>query len=386
MKRIIIGCIKTISLLFRKKNQVLIASSDGYRGNARALAEYIQSQTDWSVLWIAVNTRSADSLSAANMAYDKVYSVSFWLKIFTSRWLVSTHGELGRFKTFRGQYFINLWHGIMLKNLGYMWSPEEGSRTDGVCNIADITATNSPFVSGLFALCFNMPLSTMNITGSPRNDWLLDAQRASERLTVVLGRKCARSILYCPTHRKAEGKGFAAESSWNYGSFKEKYLTPDFYEYLEEQDALFVVKLHPFEESNLTLDEIASKKRVVVLTGQMLDEKHIDLYEILAGFDLLITDYSSMYIDYLLTGQPVLFMADDLEEYKKSRGFVFDMYDDLTPGPKVTESHQLLSELKTMLTDTSYYEAERTRVNGLLNSAQAPFCGNIVELMVAQDG
>ena len=221
----------------------------------------------------------------------------------------------------------------------------------------------------------------MAITGSPRNDWLHNIEKSKERLRMVLNRSFSKTILYCPTHRKAEGKNMKQESLWCYDDFKKKYLTKEFSDFLETKDMLFLVKLHPFEEAQLSEAARDGSDRIVYITGNQLDEKKIDLYEVLSGFDLLITDYSSLYIDFLLTGKPIIFMTDDLNEYESTRGFVLNMYEELTPGPKVCHSTDLQKEIELYLSNDLYYKDDRTKANKLLNSATPSYSQNIINLM-----
>ena len=265
-----------------------------------------------------------------------------------------------------------------------MLSAAEGARIKGVCDVADITTCSSEFQAGIFALCFNAPMWKMSITGSPRNDWLHDIEKSKNRLRTVLNRDFLKAILYCPTHRKAEGENTIQESLWCYENFKKKYLTKEFTNFLEAKDMLFVVKLHPFEEVQLSEVESDDSNRIIYITGNQLDEKKIDLYEILASFDLLITDYSSLYVDFLVTNKPIIFMTDDLDEYNSNRGFILNMYEELTPGPNVCHSPDLLKEIELCLSDKSYYKNERTHANKLLNSAIPPYSRNIIKLMSAE--
>ena len=48
------------------------------------------------------------------------------------------------------------------------------------------------------------------------------------------------------------------------------------------------------------------------------------MYVLLRNADALITDYSSAYFDYMLLNRPIAFTVEDIEEYRKKRGFVFD--------------------------------------------------------------
>ena len=59
------------------------------------------------------------------------------------------------------------------------------------------------------------------------------------------------------------------------------------------------------------------------------------------GVDLLITDYSSVYFDYLLLDRPIIFVPVDLEEYRKTRGFLLEPYDYWTPGKKALNQKDL---------------------------------------------
>ena len=73
------------------------------------------------------------------------------------------------------------------------------------------------------------------------------------------------------------------------------------------------------------------------------------MYEFLAQTDALISDYSSVAVDYLIVDRPIAFALQDYEEYKRTRGFVFDDPRELMPG------HHLYSfqELKLFLSDVS---------------------------------
>ena len=60
--------------------------------------------------------------------------------------------------------------------------------------------------------------------------------------------------------------------------------------------------------------------------------------------DILITDYSSIFIDYLLLEKPIIFYTFDLREYEKLRGLVIDYDNDIhTPGPKINSLSEIFS-------------------------------------------
>jgi CDP-glycerol glycerophosphotransferase len=67
--------------------------------------------------------------------------------------------------------------------------------------------------------------------------------------------------------------------------------------------------------------------------------------------DLLITDYSSVMFDYVVTGKPVVLLAPDLEQYRDQiRGFYLDL-EEIAPGP-ICRTNEELSEVLSRLGET----------------------------------
>jgi len=64
---------------------------------------------------------------------------------------------------------------------------------------------------------------------------------------------------------------------------------------------------------------------------KIANELPLDVQELLLISDLLITDYSSCFIDFLLLDRPIIFYAYDLNYYRKYRGFLYD-YRQIAPG------------------------------------------------------
>jgi len=83
--------------------------------------------------------------------------------------------------------------------------------------------------------------------------------------------------------------------------------------------------------------------------------------------DLLITDYSSVYFDYLLIDKPVIFVPTDIEEYSQKRGFLLEPYDFWTPGPKVYNQDNLLNSILANLNEPNKYKKERNLINSMIN-------------------
>lgn len=93
---------------------------------------------------------------------------------------------------------------------------------------------------------------------------------------------------------------------------------------LEENKVVIVIKPHPSQD--LSSFNVKNFSNIKVLTNDILFEKNIQLYDILGETDALITDYSSVYFDYLLLDKPIGLTCDDIDTYHAKVGFSFDNY------------------------------------------------------------
>ena len=175
-------------------------------------------------------------------------------------------------------------------------------------------------------------------------------------------------IIYVPTFRQGYLNRMEGQPSNNLFYF-ENFNKENFKKYLKENDILLVIKYHPSEEK-LKKNESSLDDNIYHLTNKELINNDLDLYEILPHTDLLITDYSSIYFDYLLMDKPVIFTPVDLEEYSKDRGFLLEPYKYWTPGPKCKTQEVLQNEVLKSLCDNKYYKKEREQVKEIFHNYQ----------------
>jgi len=72
----------------------------------------------------------------------------------------------------------------------------------------------------------------------------------------------------------------------------------------------------------------------------------IDIQHMLLDCDILLTDYSSVYFDFLLLDRPIIYLPYDFEEYKNARGFLYDDFDNITCGDKVFTQKEFIESIK----------------------------------------
>ena len=98
--------------------------------------------------------------------------------------------------------------------------------------------------------------------------------------------------------------------------------------------------------------------------------------ELLNLFDVLITDYSSIYIDYLLLDRPIIFIPYDKQEYLNKRGMNFE-YDKVTPGYKPENMEEFLQSLNKILLNKDEFKEDRKLTNDIFNDIRTPCSKNI---------
>ncbi|WP_049997584.1 CDP-glycerol glycerophosphotransferase family protein [Halococcus sediminicola] len=254
-----------------------------------------------------------------------------------------------------GATVVGLWHGVALKQLGWDHGYGTGSlpwRLLQRCKraITDrysyFTVTSEAMIEP-FVSAFRFDPERVVVTGYPRNDALVDGEAvpglaADERVREMLASLPSESdvLLYLPTYH-------AATEEYVLDHLDLSMLD----EFLRRIDAYLLVKLHPSERLDT---DFTAFDRLVPLPGTA------DAYSILPETDALITDYSSVYFDYLLLDKPIVFYPFDLDDYRSERGFYLD-YETVTPGPIASDFEELCSSLEAVLTDDEY-AAEREAV------------------------
>jgi CDP-glycerol glycerophosphotransferase (TagB/SpsB family) len=128
--------------------------------------------------------------------------------------------------------------------------------------------------------------------------------------------------------------------------------------FVAKQNAILVIKTHRLQD--MSYIEKMNLQNILFLNDDELQEKGVQLNEFLENASLLLTDYSSVFYDYLLVNRPIGFMVGDIEEY--TRGFIFDDPFSEMPGQKI----QNLEELTTFIADSfegkDSFEEERMAI------------------------
>ena len=226
---------------------------------------------------------------------------------------------------------VQLWHAEgVFKKFGFAIPQEEKVRQREMKanEKIDFVVCSSKAVVPYYAEAFGVDEGRVLPLGSPRADYFFKEgkkEEARERLEdkyPFLKRK--RVVLYAPTFRdtKEENEEIL------------KRLSPErLYGFLGDDYAL-LVKLHPQIHTDIKDDEFFTD-----VTG------YDDVRELILACDVLVTDYSSICMDFSLLSKKTVFFAYDLEKYTAERDFYFD-YASYIPGKVVRTTKEIAEEIK----------------------------------------
>ena len=343
------------SMLMPRNKKIYIFGAwlgEKYADNTRALFECVQKRKNIRAIWISKNKSVVEEVR--ELGYEAYYYAS--LKGIAvqlrAKYVFVTNGISDVNHAFMGRaVFINVWHGVPLKKIGYddsyaaNWDSVPRKIRDKIVNVAlgrEYVVATSETIANIYESAFRRPKEQILCLGQPRNDVFFKPRDKQW----FQGKKI---ILYAPTHRK-EGKETMALSKlfqldkWN--AFCETY---DYY---------FVVKKHFYHKGEQ--EQLEPYARILDVTGQTIDTQLL-----LMETDILITDYSSIYIDYMLLNRPILFYAYDYEAYLKEDRQMYFEYESVAPGPISTTDSQLLVELEHCIVNKNYHMDRRKEILNL---------------------
>ena len=153
---------------------------------------------------------------------------------------------------------------------------------------------------------------------------------------------------------KCEGAQFN-DNIFNYSDYNPSLID----ECLEKNNAYIFTKLHFADNKYFTSGHFKLPKRLIFLDTDTLNSKLLTIYHIMNAFDILITDYSSVYVDYLLLDRPIIFSCPDLQKYKNDRGFIVDNPELLMPGVIVKNQASLIKNIDLIINGNDEFKSIR---------------------------
>ncbi|WNP30597.1 CDP-glycerol glycerophosphotransferase family protein [Morganella morganii] len=353
--------IDSILMLFFKlknknKNRIIITSTNNteFNFNSKYIFEYyIKENKNSEVFFVINNTDKKNKLEIdyPNRIIDTRSIHGKLIALNAKIWLTSTF-DLPLLSVVRDNSRINfhMGHGIPLKKIGlsennisYIKLINRKIRTRQFTHAISYSEKLKPQIEKIFD---NSKIHYLNI-GQPRNDCLYNPYNSAKEkiLSIISDKKTnPQLILYCPTWRPYEKTKIFPFDDFDIYSLNK---------YLYNNNTYLFVRGHPFFEFDLP-HNFEYTSNILPLSSKVID----DITGVLCGFDMLITDYSSIFLDFLSTQKKMAFIPYDIDKYSRIVGFSFD-YNYMTPGQKLSSQDELITFIQS---DDNFSEEKKSLI------------------------
>ncbi len=342
---------KSISLILKiarifistNDNTIVYHSFPDVSDNSFALFIYIINHyPEFNNIWLIdhVNKKQdyyktiSNYTSCSNFSLVKKNSLKGVWVFLKSKYIIHTHGLFNKLSLSNKQVNINLWHGMPLKNIGHL-------DNNKIVPKSHYLIATSKIFKNIMSQAFNIQNNNVFVTGQPRNDFMFENKYSLCHLLGINEDLFKKTILWMPTYRKSvigdvrnDGKIDKAKDFFSNNNLN---LLNN---HLINIETVCFVKLHPMDY--MSVNDFQKYSNIYFINESHFTGNGVTLYSVLGSIDLMLTDFSSIYIDFLLLDKPIGFVFSDFHEYFNSRGFVFENPKEYMPGKVISTIEELI--------------------------------------------
>ncbi|MGJ8668405.1 MAG: CDP-glycerol glycerophosphotransferase family protein [Oceanococcus sp.] len=320
-----------------RKNQLCYASIPDFSDNAYYLYQYaLQHRKGLHHVWLLHDLSMAEQIRSdfqQSLAIHGVRGHSLEIQAWSawsgywaflcSRCAFHTHGMYVFSRRAIKRFRVGLWHGMPIKCIGRLNTVSPNPKpTYSTHYIA-----SSHFFKYVLAAAFGVTAESVLITGQPRCDVLLGGGKSDDQRNRLLGKleldAARKLVVWLPTYRAEDGE--RRDGSNSVRSFLDE-LNSDLLDALQKEaeatSTTILIKLHPYEQADIA-SRCASWPCISVLSAEQWQARKVQLYDVLSMADGLITDVSSVMIDFAQTGKAIGIFAFDQKRYTRNLVFPF---------------------------------------------------------------
>jgi CDP-glycerol glycerophosphotransferase len=316
-----------------KKNKIFIQNFNGkgYGDNPKYIAEEILRRgIDVVLVWAARSEFSNDFPKAVRVvSYRSIRAI--YEEVTSSIWIDNCRKQLYVRKR-KTQIYIQTWHGTVNlkkieKDVELQLSSYYVKQAKHDSSMANLFISDSKFTSQLYRSSFWYNGEILEC-GSPRDDILIKQNndikdKVKKYFNIADNTKI---ILYAPTFR----------DNLNIDVYNIDYkLILNNLDKQTHETWIFLIRMHP---------NITEMSKYFVYNREVFNaSNYCDIQELLLASDMLITDYSDCMYECALMNKPVFLYISDYEQYKRERGFYFDL--NALPFPCALNNNELLQNI-----------------------------------------
>ncbi len=271
--------------------------------------------------------------------------------------LICTHGLYGTRRRRRGRRIVGLWHGEFGKLLGaFLGEPRSHY---------DWMPVSSSLSRAWRSAEFLVPPPSVHVVGTPRQTMLSDA--TASRVLQVIGP--GPHVVWAPTYRVT---GVGRPHVDGEPGVVQRDIAPDdpqLRSLLSTTGATLWMRPHPSDAETESLARRLADSGVRSASNADLAKLGLTFYELLSAANCLVTDYSSLWVDFLVCDRPMVSYCPDLAAFRETRGLALEPHEYWFPGPVVEDAQGFLSSVEGALLGTDRDREHRGLVRRLLHTS-----------------
>lgn len=345
-----------------------------YSDNAKYLFKHVHHYQNIKAVWITKNKDVMIRIRKdGNGAFLSYSPIGIYYMLIAKVAIVSTGSLDLNGALIYGAFKVNLWHGAPMKKIlneqnkfnsrnilkryiRELISPFF-SHVIGTGFFDMIVVTSDCFKS-IMASTFRVSPNKVKVLGYPRNDVLFNKNHVCKYMEELKSKFGYPKVLsYLPTFR---GICEQDDTSKIFKKFEDARKAIEVF--LEETHSVLLVKFHFVDQEMRMQKHLEAGTRIVFADKNDL----LDINDALPYVDVLITDYSGVYFDYLLLNRPVIFAALDLEEYVQQPG-LYEDYSFYVAGPVAKSWAEVIEYAQEATENPQKFEDVQIKKNNIFN-------------------
>ncbi|MBO6304222.1 MAG: CDP-glycerol glycerophosphotransferase family protein [Selenomonadaceae bacterium] len=334
-------------------------------------AKYIEKYEGRNVRFFPYTASETDNVSIREKYYYYLCHAKFIF--FTNSGVFSSHARADQVR-------VQLWHGCGFKNIRSVRIGRDEYKYEYMI-------VTSKLYAKLHELDFGLRSDQLLVTGYPKDDLLFYPISGWPQKFNI--HKAKKYIFWLPTWRttalSGEWQGEIVNKETGLPIIDTMGKLEEINEFLCAKDIVLVIKLHPWQETTV-LPEL-NLSNVVVLKNELLAKEDVQINELLGHADALISDYSSVAVDYTLLDRPIGFTLDDIGVYKDRRGFLWENIHDWLPGMEIFSVRDFMEFIFSVFDGTDPFREKRRQLDKMFHDfSDARSSSRVLEMLGIKHG
>lgn len=344
---------------------IVINSVPDFDDTTRAIASEA-ANTGKTLYILCKSNQRPDWLKKPNIKIAYTYSLRGIWYYHRAKYIFYTNALFCFWPRSSRQVIINVWHGMPIKCIGTLSEKEKYYATSFSFDFT--IAIDSRFQS-IIAEAFGVDKSKVLLSPHPRLEGMLIAPKTEQLFLPPHNHLC----IWLPTHRQQANRHDRIDGCLSGDVVCSGADLSTLDELFRKHGCVCIVKPHPL--AKLPNKEVFSKyTNIVYIDEKLLAASDNTIYQLLGAADFLITDVSSVYLDYKLLKRPVVVFCPDLDAYEKSVGFVAPI-ETLIEEKTATTEEEFLRQTEVLLSTL------QTQNNAATNSFEGKITKKLFEMI-----